>query len=640
MAEEPRKLGLLWAFMKGQRLRYAAAAGAMLAAALVMFLVPLIAATVIDYVIQGKALRGPQWLRTAVEAMGGRESLARNLYLAGGAVAALTALSGLFTYLKGRWSAQASETIARRLRDRLYEHLQRLPCTYHDQTSTGELVQRCTSDVETVRTFLATQVVEIARAVVMLLTVLPFMLALSVELTLLAMALVPLILGFSLVFLSRVTKAFRLSDESEGRMTTLLQENLTGIRVVRAFARQDYERDRFAESNLEFRDTTIRLIDLMAWYWAASDYACHLQSALVLLMGGLWVIQGAADVGVLFAFLAYEGMLLWPVRHMGRLLTELGKTRVSMGRLWDILHHRDERGSPAPEVMEAGALGERVEASPAPGQAGPGKDLVPAQPLGGSLTVRDLSFSYDGHAAVLDDLSFDVPAGWTVALMGPSGAGKSTLMHVLLRLYEYHRGSIRLDAHELRDLDPHWLRSQIGVVLQEPFLYSKTLRENIRRSSRDDAVVEAAAAVAAIHESILSFEQGYDTLVGERGVTLSGGQRQRVALARAILHDPPMLVLDDAFSAVDVRTEGSILSALRRRRGRRTTLVIAHRLSTLMQADRILVLDRGRIVQQGTHEELLAQGGLYGRLWHIQSELEEDLRQELTAGPAGGNAHA
>ena len=638
MFDQSGKLRLLWAFMRGQRARYFGAIAAMLLATLVGYLVPLIAAAVINFVVQAKPLRAPSWLQETVALMGGRSMLARNLWIAAGAIVVLTALSGLFNYFKGRWSAQASEAIAQRLRDRLYAHLQHLPCSYHDRTDTGDLVQRCTSDVETVRSFLAMQVVEIARAILMVVTVLPFMLALSVRLTLLAMALIPVIVGFSVIFLSRVTRAFKVSDEAEGRMTTVLQENLTGIRVVRAFARQDFECRKFAAANAHYRDTTVRLINLMAWYWSASDYTCHLQNALVLVLGGFWVMQGNADVGTLFAFVAYEGMLLWPIRQMGRLLTELGKTTVSMDRLQEILRHPTEDGHPAIEAQQVQTLPTLAADSQKSRAAreGPGADPGTAPRLEGTLSFRDLSFSYDGKHRVLRGVTFDVPAGQTVAILGPSGSGKSTLMQLLLRLYEYEQGSIALDGHELRSLDRNFVRGQMGVVLQEPFLYSKSLQDNISlgASHSDDGVVEAASA-AAIHESILSFEKGYDTLVGERGVTLSGGQRQRVALARAILKKPTILILDDALSAVDTRTESVILSALRRRRGRQTTLVIAHRLSTLMQADRIIVLEHGQVVQSGNHQSLLAEEGLYRRLWRIQSTLEEDLRGEFQAeGPS------
>ena len=635
MFDRSGKFRLLWAFMPGERLRYFGAIAAMLLATLIGYIAPLIAAAVINFVIQAKPLNAPSWLQEMVAMMGGRPMLARNLWIAAGAIVALTAMSGLFNYFKGRWSAQASEAIAQKLRDRLYSHLQHLPCSYLDRSDTGDLVHRCTSDVETVRSFLAVQVVEIARAILMVVTVLPFMLALSVRLTLMAMALIPVIVGFSVIFLSRVTRAFKTSDESEGRMTTVLQENLTGIRVVRAFARQDFECRKFAAANANYRDTTVRLISLMAWYWSASDYTCHLQNALVLVVGGFWVMQGNADVGTLFAFIAYEGMLLWPIRQLGRLLTELGKTTVSMGRLQEILSHPTEEGQPA---VEAGQL-----QATQPGAGVHAAVVEAATPrLDGAISFRDLSFSYDKKRQVLRGVTFDVPAGQTVAILGPSGSGKSTLMQLLLRLYDYEQGSIAIDGRELRSLDRNFVRGQMGVVLQEPFLYSKSLQENISlgASHGGDGVVEAATA-AAIHESIISFEKGYDTVVGERGVTLSGGQRQRVALARAILKKPAILILDDALSAVDTRTESVILSALRHRRGRQTTLVIAHRLTTLMQADSVIVLDRGAVVQMGNHQSLIAEEGLYRRLWRIQSVMEDDLREEFQANEDNGaNRHA
>lgn len=290
---------------------------------------------------------------------------------------------------------------------------------------------------------------------------------------------------------------------------------------------------------------------------------------------------------MLFAFLAYLGIMLWPVRQMGRILTELGKTTVALTRIHEILSVARETGSEIPEAS----------------------DLPPT--LTGKLAVRNLRFSHDGLRPALDGLSFDVKPGETIALLGPSGAGKSVLMHLLLRLYDYTEGSITLDGRELTTLPRKWVRAQIGVVMQEPFLFSKTLRDNLRlgRGDAPQHEIEEAARAACIHETIQGFEQGYETLIGERGITLSGGQRQRVAIARAILKRPPILILDDALSAVDGETEAMILKAMRERRGQATTLVIAHRLSTLAHADRVLVLDRGRIIQSGTHTSLAAEAG-------------------------------
>ncbi len=623
--------------MRGVRLRYAGAIAAMLLATVFSLLVPLIGKGAIDYVIAGRPLDAPRAVRRLVEQFGGLSMRASDLWAAAVLMVSLSGLAGAFSYLRGRWTSQASETVARRLRDRLYDHLQRLACSYHDRAETGDLVQRCTSDVETVRQFLGVQIVEIARAVTILCVALPIMLLLDWRMTLVAMAALPLIVGGAVFFFSRVKSAFKLSDEAEGRMTTVLQENLTGIRVVRAFARQDHECAKFAERNAAYRDRTFHMIRLMAWYWSSSDLLCHVQNGLVLIVGATWVLSGRITVGTLVVFTAYESMFLWPLRQMGRILTDLGKAQVALGRIGEVLDQPDEEGVRAgdgaggpPSASQDGTVPASPDGIAAAGSVGP---AVP--PLSGHIVFRDLAFSYGGGADVLNGVSFEVRPGRTVALLGHSGSGKSTLVHLLLRLYDYERGSIRLDGRELRTMDRRAVRSRIGSVLQEPFLYSRTLRENIGLgggSQVDEERIVRAASAAAMHEAIAAFEQGYDTVVGERGVTLSGGQRQRVALARAILRDPPVLLLDDALSAVDTRTEALILDALRARRGHATTLVIAHRLSTLAQADHIVVLDRGRVAQQGTHEELLARQGLYRRLWQIQSSLEEDLDRDLRAG--------
>ncbi len=630
MQDRPQKFGnsaILRPFLKGQVWRYAGALAAMILSTLALYVTPLIGARVIDHVVSGKPLDAPWGIPELIESWGGRATLAQNLWVAAGAVVLFTAVSGFLSYLKDRWATLASETVTRRLRDRLYDHLQHLPCSYHDKAQTGDLVQRCTSDVETVKGLIGGQMVELVRPVVMLAGVLPFMLMLSVKMTILAMAMIPLIILFAIIFFSKVKTAFKASDEAEGAMTTVLQENLTGIRVVRAFARQDFECEKFARGNALFRDTTYKLIRLMAIYWSSSDFLCHIQNGLVLVFGAYWILQGELGVGSLFAFVAYENMFMWPVRQTGRILTDLGKAQVSLGRLREILSHPVEH----PAVLGAdGDLG----SSGLKGEGGP-KGRVRVMPqatpaLAGSIAIRDLSYTFNGKS-VLDGVSLDVKAGQTIAILGPSGSGKSVLIHLLLRMYDYEQGSILIDGRELRDMDRKAIRGQVGVVLQEPFLYSKTLKDNIGLGRRGVAEreIHQAGQAACIHESIMEFEKAYDTLVGERGVTLSGGQRQRVALARALLRDPAILILDDALSAVDTRTESMILATLKRRHGRRTTLLISHRLSALKQADTILVLEGGRVVQSGTHDELLATDGLYRRLWQIQSNLEEDLSQEL-----------
>jgi ATP-binding cassette subfamily B protein len=536
------------------------------------------------------------------------------LWLAAVMMVILSLVSGLFTYLKGWQASLASDGIARQLKNELYDHLGHLPAVYHDRTDTGDLVQRCTSDVETARQFLATQIMEIGNAVILAGSAFPLLFSLNFRLAVVSFVLIPPIVVYGYVYFRKVKHVFKSVDEAEGALTAIIQENLTGIRVVRAFARQDFEREKFAVPNARYRDRSVFMLRLMSWYWSISDLVALTQIGLVLLVGAHWIVEGKLSVGVLFAFLAYLATMLWPVRQMGRILTDLGKTSVALNRIGEILAIEREIEPPTPSFV------------------------TPTGSIKGALAVRHLSFAHAGQLpgsdGALNDVSFSVAPGETLAILGPSGAGKSTLIHLLLRLYDYSQGSILLDGHELTSLPRKWVRLQIGVVMQEPFLFSKSLKDNLKlgRDNALDHEIENAARAACIHETILSFDQGYSTLIGERGITLSGGQRQRVAIARAVLRHPPILVLDDALSAIDGETESLILDALAERHGRATTLVIAHRLSTLIHADRILVLDRGRIIQTGTHAELAAEEGLYRRLWDIQTRTESDFNRETEAG--------
>lgn len=590
--------------MSGQRLRYGAAIAAMVLSAAIMFLPPLIGRTAIDYVIAGKELHAPHFVKGFIEWIGGRSVLAHNLWIAAAAIVCATAFSGLFMYLKGRWASIASESIARNLRDRLYDHLQHLPCSYHDKAETGDLVQRCSSDVDTIRLFLATQIVEIGRGGAMLAVAVPIMLAMNVRMALLAMVLLGPIILFALVFFMKVKNIFSQMRQAEGAMTAMLTENLAGIRVVRAFARQEFECGKFAEKNALYRDRWRRLMHVMAWFWSLSDILCMAQQGIVLIAGGYYIAAGRISVGTFFAFLMFVNLYLWPIRHIGRIMADMGRSMVSIDRVGEILDAKSEDHADQVKIARS-----------------------PAERVAGEIVFENLSFVHGDETPVLNNISLRVEPGQTLAILGPSGSGKSTLINLLLRLYDYRDGAIRLDGRELREMDRKFVRSQIGAVLQEPFLYSRSLRENIKlgRSAAHDEEMVEAASVAHMHEAIAGFDSGYDTVVGERGVTLSGGQRQRVALARAILKDPPILILDDALSSVDTRTENMILRALRQRHGKRTTLIIAHRLSTLMAADMIIVMEHGRIVQSGTHRNLLEEPGLYRRLWKIQSFLEDDL---------------
>jgi ATP-binding cassette subfamily B protein len=598
----------VWSTLAGQRLRYAAAIGSLVLASCCLYLAPLIPQAVLDGVLApGQTQEPSASTRWVVEALGGADYLAGNLWWPALVFLAISAVAGVFTYLRSRLAADASQSIVRRVRDQVYDHLQHLPCGYFDGAETGDLIQRCTSDVETLRKFLSSQVVEIGRALIMLLVPIPLMLAIDARMTGLSLLLIPVVSAFSFFTFRRIKVAFTAADEAEGTMTARIQENLTGIRVVRAFARQDHEQALFQARNAEHRGLDYRLYVLLARFWACSDLLCFVQKGLVVGAGAWWISQGSLAVGAFFYFLTAVNLFMWPVRQMGRILADLGKAVVALERLDEILT--------AP-----------VEAEP--------EQLPDAEGLEGAVEFEGVSFAH-GEQHVLRDVSFSLPAGQTLAILGASGSGKSTIVNLLLRLYDYEAGSIRLGGHELNTLGRKQVRRHVAVVMQQPFLFSKNLRDNVRlgRGEANHEQVVLATTSACVHRTIEAFDDGYETVVGERGVTLSGGQRQRVALARALIQRPALLILDDALSAVDTETEASILSSIRAARSRQTTILIAHRVSTVMDADQILVLDQGGVVERGDHASLLGQGGVYAGLFQAQTALDAPKKARQAATP-------
>lgn len=488
------------------------------------------------------------------------------------------------------------EGLSKSLRDALYRRLARAPYAWHKASSTGDLVQRCTSDVETVRRFMQMQLMEVVRTVVMALVALGIMLPINPQLTAVACGLLPLLIIFSYFYSKGVQKYFLKADEAEGAFTTALQENLTGMRVVRAFARQNQELEKFTRLNGEYRRIMLRLNNLMGVYWGTSDILGYLQIALVMLVGVWLAVQGQISLGTVMLFSTYSSMLTFPMRQLGRILADLAKADVALGRLDEILT--------APQEEE------------------PGEALTP--PIAGAIAFEHVSFAYPGGGEVLHDVTFQVQPGQTIGILGNTGSGKSTLVHLLQRLYAPTSGRILLDGVDIADMQQSHLRRHVGIVLQEPFLFSRTIGENIALGNPQVSEAERfeAARTACIHDVILGFGEGYDTMVGERGVTLSGGQKQRVAIARMLVQKTPVCIFDDSLSAVDAETDAAIRDALAKR-DTGTTLLISHRISTLRGADMILVLENGRIVQHGTHQQLAAQPGLYRRICVIQNELDE-----------------
>ncbi len=601
-----KKFKLLWDFMKGNRWLYVISILAVGISIFLRFAWPMVLRVTIDSIIGNNPIETSGWMQPLIIAgfdfLGGKSVLVQSLWMCSFILVLLTLSLGIFLFFRGKWSATASESIARKIRDKVYNHLQYLPFDYHVKAKTGDLIQRCTSDVETIRRFFSMQLVEVGRAFFMLFFALSFMLPMSVEMTLISLSLVPFIFIFAVIFFIKVKSAFKASDESEGRLSTVLQENLSGVRVVRAFARQKYEIDKFDKRNVEYRDLTYKLIRLLAWYWSVSDLLSLMQIIAVTVLGTYWAAKGVITLGTLLAFSSYVGMLLWPVRQLGRVLTDMGKALVSIERIQEIL---DE----PIEDMEAG---------------------IPVTKFEGNIEFENVSFQYEDNHPILKNISFKVEKGQTVAILGPTGSGKSTLVSLLLRLYDNQAGTIKIDGVDVKKISKKALRENIGIVLQEPFLFSKSLKDNIGLALKDvqEDVIYKAAHIASVHDVIKSFEDGYDTAVGEKGVTLSGGQKQRVAIARTIIKSKPILIFDDSLSAVDTETDVAIRRRLQKLENKSTTFIISHRLVTLAEADIILVLEDGNITQKGIHAELIEQEGLYKRVWAIQNSLEKNLSED------------
>ena len=566
------------------------------------FITPIILAETMDHYLLGKPSRMPGFVNAWIEALGGRDFMAGHLWIAGIALVFLNVLNGVFGYIKGRTQAIAGENVSLTLRERLYSHIQRLPYAYHVKAETGDLVQRCTSDVETVRRFLATQMMQVVNALLMVAIALGYMFSENVKITLISMIMIPGLFLFAWLFFRWVIKNFRLSDEAEGKMSAVLQENLTGVRVVRAFGQQEYEVEKFDQASADFRKKTFKLCNLLAVYWATSDLMSMLQSMMTLLACVYFAIQGEITVGALIIFTSYIWKLLFPIRQLGRILSDAGKSKVALDRIQEILGVPEEPAEP-----------EAIKPS-----------------LKGDIVFDHVTFGYDSGKDVLRDMSFTIPAGKTVAILGATGSGKSTVAHLIQRLFDVKDGEIRIGGTPINQIDRYYLRSRVGLVLQEPFLYSKTLKENVGIALRDasDADIDRAVTDAAAKEFILNSDKGFDTLVGERGVTLSGGQKQRIAIARTLMKDNDILIFDDSLSAVDTETDAQIRAALKKRSKDTTTIIISHRVVTLSQADLILVMEDGKITEQGTHNELIRSGGLYSRIFSIQSALEEEFKEE------------
>lgn len=587
----------LLGYLKGFRLPILLSFLLLGAELILSFTAPLVMSVTIDSVLGQKPLNVAWYFRWYVLAVGGIETIRENLWMMAAASVGMTLLSGLLGFTRARLNTRAGEGSVRALRNRLYAHIQRLPYRWHAAAQTGDIIQRATNDVDTVRRFSSGVLLEFVRTILMVAVGGVVMFTINTTLAAITVGMVVPVALVSIWFHTRINRLLTQQEDAEGTLFTVMQENVTGIRVVRAFGRPKFEMDKFQVANEENRARLIKANSAFAGLWAVLDLLCGMEFASVLIVGILLCVKGTLTIGQFTVFVSYVYTFFWPIRGFGRVLSQFSRTLVAVGRLEEVFEAEEEAG------LEDGD--------------------TPA--LSGDIDFRDVSFSY-GSTQVLEHLDLHIPGGSTVAILGGTGSGKSSLVLLLQRLYEVNSGSVTIGGKPIAGIRKSWLRSRIGIVLQEPFLYSRSILQNIgiRSTEPDRTAVEQAARDACIHEDILEFEQGYDTVVGERGVTLSGGQKQRVAIARALTGDSDILIFDDSLSAVDTRTDAAIREGLRKRRKGTTTIIISHRVTTLMEADTIYVLKNGRVAEAGTHAALMEiPDGIYRRTFRIQSAAVE-----------------
>lgn len=595
MKKKHEKAELIFRFLKGSKKYFAMAVAASFITTILNALIPQIFRFTVDSVLEGKEHR---WL-------------SEHLWTIAGFLICVAILSGAALFVSRLYTAKAGENFAKNMRDSLFTHVQRLPVKWHDRHQTGDIIQRCTSDVEVIRNFVVTQLLEVFRTVFLIAVSFSIMLSMNVKLSMLVLIFVPVVAAYSVIFYRLIAKKFTWADEAEGELSTVVQENATGVRVVRAFGREMFEMERFHEKNNAFANLWIKLGTMSGLYWGTGDFITGLQVIAVIVFGAMEAVHGELSVGEFIAFASYNTTLVWPVRGLGRILSEMSKAGVSFERVNYILVASEEEYGEEKETKteDERSCEEQFD-----------------------IEFAHVDFGYNKEKKVLDDVTFTIPQGTTLGILGGTGSGKSTVIQLLNRLYELSEGNgkITIGGRDIREIPLKELRKKIGIVLQEPFLYSRTIRENIC-ASRPDATFEEireAAKIACVDEAIMNFPDGYETLVGERGVTLSGGQRQRVAIARMLLQKAPIMIFDDSLSAVDSQTDSKIRKELAVKCKDATVILISHRITTLMGADNIMVLNCGRIEEMGTHQELLDKHGSYKEIYEIQMSQDDRMQVE------------
>ena len=594
---------LIWNFLKGSRLFLVISILAAALSALADMLTPQIIRMTVDNVVGEAEPAYAAWIMRLVDALGGFGHLKTHIWIVALAIMAVALVKVLAQYSFRVFNTKGSETLVKTMRDKLFGHIERLPFSWHMKNKTGDIIQRCTSDIDTMRNFISEQMTGIFRIVIMLVMSLVFMCSMNPLLTLIAIAPMPVIVWYSMHFHKTVRSEFQVCDENEGKLSAMVQENLTGVRVVRAFGREKSELDRFDAHNKYYTSLWVKVAYSLSRFWSLSDALVGLQILAIVAAGAAMCVRGSMTGGEYISFISYNNMLVWPVRQLGRMISELSKASVSVDRVHYIMKSGEEQDAPG-----------AVDAD-----------------MRGDIRFDHVTFAYENCPEILKDISFTVKQGTTLGILGGTGSGKSTLMFLLDKLYDLPEGNgvISVGGTDIRRIRTEHLRRNIGMVLQEPYLFSRTISENIGITNPlltiDD--IRRASQDACLDEAVTSFAQGYETKVGERGVTLSGGQKQRAAIARMLTQDAPIMILDDSLSAVDTQTDARIRKALEKHFGQATVIIISHRITTLSRCDRIVVLDKGRVAEQGTHDELKDAGGIYSLICQSQLGLGEEEAQ-------------
>ena len=585
---------------KGRRLRILLAVFFIFAALVLFYTIPQVIRFVLDNILSDVEV--PSYLKGIVSHLGGVEYLRQNLWIFIIIFLGILFFETITAMCRRYFVIESAEYIIMKLRNTIYAHIQKLPFSWHVKNQTGDIIQRSTSDVETIRNFMSNDLPEILRSFFIIIISLTLMLSMDKIMTISAIILMPVLFLFSFFYYGSIAKKFKDSDEAEGALQASIQENFTGVRVVRAFGREQYEMERFDNKNDGYTTKALKVISALSNYWGFSDIICGLQLALVLGFGVYRCVSDGMSVGTFQTFYTYTSMLIWPIRGLGRTLSNFSKATVSATRIHEILSIEHE------DIEISKNDGYRYE----------------------TIEFKNAAFKYNAdNRIILDDISFKLTKGKTLGILGGTGSGKSTIGYLLTRLYdlnEKENGEILIDGENIKNIPTADIRKNIALVLQEPFLFSKTIKQNIISPNPNAETDELyhVSGVANIHEAIMEFPEKYDTIVGERGVTLSGGQKQRVAIARMLMQKAPVMIFDDSLSAVDTETDAKIRAALKQNTSSAAVIIISHRISTLMHSDNILVLKDGKIEDYGSHEDLINREGTYKRIYDLQSAIVEE----------------